>query len=322
MTSPVMVPVRAAADRFVEEHLPLATALGRRLADDLDDAAAFVRTAEAGFASLADPRAREGLPKVAPGIGPILGVRNPLLDAVDAALLRALRGVPTARLVPAADALAHAELRELRWLAIRLLGAMVVQDPELAWQVFRQIARQADDWITVDTLAGFIAPAILREPFRWAELEQLVYSPSPWERRLVGATIASMTLRRHAALREPDSVSRAFALIELQMGDRAPDVQKALGWALRNLLRIDLGAVTACCERETELAVRTRDGHRAWVLRDVATRLEPATAARIRSSLAGIRRASGSPSTSRASATAAAFMAAGRADRHADHPRT
>ena len=44
----------------------------------------------------------------------------------------------------------------------------------------RRMARAAHDWISVDSLADVFARGILAEPFRWAEIEQLVYSASEW----------------------------------------------------------------------------------------------------------------------------------------------
>ena len=73
------------------------------------------------------------------------------------ALRREVRGVGPARLLVVAEALAGDEIRELRWLAIHVLGWIVAADPERAWQVIRRIGRDADDWITVDTLAGVTA---------------------------------------------------------------------------------------------------------------------------------------------------------------------
>ena len=84
-------------------------------------------------------------------------------------------------------------------MAIRVLAWILPDDPERAWQVLRRIGREADDWITVDTLAAATAAGILREPYRWAELEQLVFSPIRWERRLVGSTIATLPARRPRA---------------------------------------------------------------------------------------------------------------------------
>ena len=34
------------------------------------------------------------------------------------------------------------EIREVRWLALGILGRIVADEPEQAWQVFRRIARE------------------------------------------------------------------------------------------------------------------------------------------------------------------------------------
>ena len=96
-------------------------------------------------------------------------------------------------------------------------------------------------------------------------------------------------------------------LVGQLIGDNEPDVQKALSWALRTLASLDPDAVLAFVEAEAELAVATRDGARAWVLRDALPKLPADAATRIRARLDGIRRRSGGPSTSRAAAIAARF---------------
>ena len=101
-------------------------------------------------------------------------------------------------------------------------------------QALRRIARRARDWITVDALAEVYARAILAEPFRWAELEQLIYSDQPMERRLVGSTLARMPHEVPAAQRHKLDTSAALALIGQLIGDADDQVQKSLSWALRS----------------------------------------------------------------------------------------
>jgi len=303
----------AVARAFVSGHLPAARALGHGLADDLDDPGAFVAAARGGLARLADPVYQAGQRLVAPGIGPTLGIRTPLLDAVAAGFRREVRGVGPARLLVVADALAGDEIRELRWLAIRVLGWIVAADPERAWQLLRRLGADADDWITVDTLAGVAAAGILEEQYRWAELEQLVYSRSRWERRLVGATIATIPHRRHASGHSDAVVAHGLDLVGQLIGDDEPDVQKALSWALRELARVDPAPVAAFCRAQARDAAATGDGHRAWVIRDTLTKLPAADRDAIRSTLAGVRRTPGAPSTSVAASAAAAFLDAGPA---------
>ena len=300
----------AVARAFVAEHLPAARALGRALADHLDDPGAFVGAARTGLATIADPACLAGQRLVAPGIGPTLGIRTPLLNAVAAGLRREVRGIGPARLLVVAETLAGDEFRELRWLAIHVLGWIVVAAPARAWQVIRRIGRDADDWITVDTLAGVTAVGILHEPYRWAELEQLVYSPSRWERRLVGSTIATIPHRDHPSGRSATVIARGLALVGQLIGDAAPDVQKALSWALRELAKVDPAPVAAFCRAQASDAAAAADGNRAWVLRDALAKLPAAEADAIRAMLAGVRRTPGAPSTSSAAAAAADFLSA------------
>ncbi len=291
-------------------HVAAARSIGRGLADHLDDPRDLAEAARTGLAMLADPACRTGQQLVAPGIGPTLGVRTPLLAAVAAGFRREVRGIGPARLLVVAEALAGDEIRELRWLAIHVLGWTIAADPEQTWQVIRRIGRDADDWITVDTLAGVAASGILEEPYRWAELEQLVYSRSRWERRLVGSTIATLPHRGHPSGRSAATIRRGLDLVGHLIGDAEPDVQKALSWALRELAKVDPVPVTAFCRAQALAAAATADGSRAWVLRDTVAKLPGAEGAAIRVTLAGVRRTPGAPSTSIAAAEAAAFLAA------------
>ena len=299
----------AAARAFVTAHLAAAGSVGRDLADHLDDPRGLAEAARTGLATIADPACRAGQRLVAPGIGATLGVRTPLLDAVAAGFRREVRGTGPARLLVAAEAMAGDEIRELRWLAIHVLGWIVAADPERAWQVIRRIGRDADDWITVDTLAGVTAAGILEEPYRWAELEQLVYSRSRWERRLVGSTIATLPHRGHQSGHSATVVARGLDLVGQLIGDSEPDVQKALSWALRELARVDPAPVVAFCSAQARDAATATDGNRAWVLRDTLRKLPAADSEAIRATLTGVRRTPGAPSTSIAAAEAAAFLA-------------
>jgi 3-methyladenine DNA glycosylase AlkD len=305
----------ARAVAFVAAHREQAERLGRSLADTIYDPDAFARELEAGFAGLADPEYLEGEQRVAPGLGPVLGVRWPLNAAVARGFREAARGQSPTTLLFVADRLFRSEPLEIRWFAFGILEQLVVNEPERTWQLLRRAAREAGDWITVDTLAHPYGRGILLEPYRWAELEQLVFSPNRWERRLVGSTIATMPFIDRRRGRQPEVASHGLELIDQLIGDDQPDVQKALSWALRSLIVIDAEAVAAFLAAQTETAQATGDGHRAWVIRDTVPKLSAATANDLRARLDGIRRRPGAPSTSRAAETAAQFagMGLGRA---------
>jgi 3-methyladenine DNA glycosylase AlkD len=223
-------------------------------------------------------------------------------------------------LLEIADRLLREELLELHWLALPLLERSIGRDPEVAWQLVRAEARRAGDWISVDSLAHVAGRGILAEPYRWAELEQLVYSPSRWERRLVGSTIATIPFIDRTAGRDPSVARRGLEIIAQLVGDAEPEVQKALSWALRSLSIVDPTATAAFLAREAELAARTTDGHRAWVIRDSLAKLPPAEAKALRRVVDGIRRRPGAPSTSNAARAAASFLDLGIAVPPAERP--
>jgi 3-methyladenine DNA glycosylase AlkD len=292
---------------FVAAHRASADALGTSLADFSNDPDGFATALTAGLRTLADPDYLAGQQRVAPGIGAIHGVRWPLLAAVARAFRDATRhDRPTALLFVADRLFREAEL-EARWFAFGLLERTLTVDAERTWQLLRRASREAGDWITVDSLAHPYGRGIAAEPYRWAELELLVYSPSRWERRLVGSTIATMTHVGRGRARVPGVAAHGLSLLADLMGDAEPDVQKALSWAYRSLAAVDGDATVTALTAETDRAVRDADGHRAWVVRDALAKIDPATAERLRTRLAGIRRRPGAPATSAASETAARF---------------
>ena len=309
--------VTARAVAFVAEHRPRAEALGASLAEHTNDPEAFAAALTAGFERLADPEYLAGQQRVAPGIGAVYGVRWPLMAAVSRGFRNATRKDRPTPLLFIADRLFAESNLEPRWFAFGLLERTLPVETERTWQLLRRAAREAGDWITVDDLAHPYGKGIAAEPYRWAELEQLVFSPSRWERRLVGSTIATMTHghRRHGL--DPEVVRRALPLLGQLMGDAEPDVQKALSWAYRSLAQVDLATTTEALRTETERAAATDDGHRAWVIRDSFAKLDPAVADELRARLAGIRKRAGAPTTSLAAETSARF---GELPDPASHP--
>jgi 3-methyladenine DNA glycosylase AlkD len=302
--------VSARAQAWVDERLPEARGLGEQLAELIDDPEAFVSALQEGFERLADPAYAAEQERVAPGSGAVIGVRWPLVRAVGRQLRAPLLEGSSASAISLAQRLVRAEIRELRLFATVALDASLADDPERTWQVLRRLARAANDWISVDAMADLVARGIIAEPRRWAELEQLIYSSSRWERRLVGSTLARMPFQVPASQRRTLDGVRGLMLIEALIGDADEQVQKALGWALREWTRVHAPGVAALLEAEATTAVREDDGHRAWVIRDALSSQPGDVARSLRHRIAGVRRRTTAPATSRAAAVAGEFVSA------------
>ncbi|MEP7359979.1 MAG: DNA alkylation repair protein [Chloroflexota bacterium] len=300
----------ARAQALVAERLPQARGLGQALAELTDQPEEFVKVVREGLTALADDAYATEQARVTPGAGAIFGVRNPLLAALNRQVRAALKQGSSASALWLAERLATEPEREFTIIAHTCLLRSLPDDPERTWQLMRGLARAAHEWISVDSLAELYAAGILRESYRWAELEQLVYSASKWERRLVGATIARLPYELKGPDRSRLLNSPALTLIESLLGDAEPDVQKSLSWALRSWTDVDQRGVVELIRAQAVDAHTTNDGHKAWVLRDALTapHIDASYAAEIRARLEGVRRDGHAPATSRAAETARGFV--------------
>lgn len=299
-------------DEFIAAHLEAAGELGLRLSDLIDQPEGFLAALRHGLPGLVDPEHSRLVERASPGLGAHYAIRAPLLDAIHRPLGRALREGSSIPALQLAQHLVAAEDRDLRLFALPCLRRSLDGDPELTWQLLRRMGRGAGDWIEIDSLADLWARGILAEEFRWAELEQLLYSQQAYERRLVGATLATIPHRLGGSRAEwlwSTAVERALEMIRLLMGDAEVMVQKSLSWAIREWSRVDALATAELLRAEAAIAVDRRDGARAWVVRDSLAHQPAELAASLRRNLAGIRRDQNQPSTSIAAGRAAGFTA-------------
>jgi 3-methyladenine DNA glycosylase AlkD len=298
------------ANVFVTEHVADARGLGQALGELVDDPDAFVDALRDGLAALADPAYAAEQERVAPGSGEVFGVRNPLMAAIARQVRPALRELSGSYAVDLAERLSTENEREVVLFSHEPLARALTSDPERCWQLMRRLARRAKDWISIDELAELYAKGILLERFRWAELEQLVYSANKWERRLVGSTIARLPFELPRNMRSQLETTPGLTLIKSLLGDADVDVQKALSWALRSWNEVDQRGVASLLRDEATVARKANDGHRAWVLRDALTwpGTDPQLASDVREELEGVRKRPGDPSTSTAASVASSFV--------------
>lgn len=227
-------------------------------------------------------------------------------DELAEVLADAVADDPPAVVLDLADHLVRAGDPALAVVAAALLDRALPAQPVRAWQLLRAGTRGCRTAIAADALAVPAARGVLLEPYRWAELEQLVLSPSPWERRLAAGAVAVLAASEPEGAGDPELVRRGLALVADLLGDPDPEVREGLADALRALLAADPNRATAFVAAEAATATATADGNRAAVLRAVTPGLGTAGAP-IDAALTTLRADPSAPSTSRAAATAAAF---------------
>ena len=150
------------------------------------------------------------------------------------------------------------------------------------------------------------ASGIAAEVYRWAELEQLVFSPSRWERRLVGSTIATMTHGKGRSGRAADgrrACPAAAGAADGRCGTRRPE-GAVVGLSLAGPGRSGGHRRPPCGTRRT-WPPRTTTAIGRGSSATACPSSIPTTADDLRARLAGIRKRPGAPSTSTAAAVAA-----------------
>src|SRR5262249_17466450 len=138
-------PITAAANAFVDGHRGRAEALGRELAELINDPEEFVRALDRGLPDLVDENYRRERSRVAPGLEDSIGIRLPLLSAIKQQLNRHSRWAGPDSLLWLADRLLREPGLEVRVIAFDLLARVLPKDPERAWQVLRRASRQAHE---------------------------------------------------------------------------------------------------------------------------------------------------------------------------------
>jgi 3-methyladenine DNA glycosylase AlkD len=198
---------------------------------------AIVRDLRAWLATAGDARVRKALETLIPGAKAV-GVPVPALRAKAAELRRAHRDLPVETIADIMDRLVRARVREeilvgTFWLARCGRGLAV-----LPWRRIAAWLDALDNWETCDQLAmGVAAPVLDAEPGQAKRLLPLTRSRSLWVRRFALATASALNQKGRAHVAETLAVCHPLA------ADPAPEVRKAVGWALRAATPHDAAAV-------------------------------------------------------------------------------
>ena len=210
----------------------------------------------------------------------------------------ATQGDARARWLFIADRLLRDETLEPRWFAFGLLERTIADEPERSWQLAAPRGPRGD---RLDH--GRRARPRRRQghpqrvlPLGGARAARLLAHPLGAPARRL-STIATMPFIDHRRGRQPEVAEHGLGLIAQLIGDAEPDVQKALAWALRSLVMVDVGRG----RRRHSASARRRPRRRPTTatargsIRDALSKLDPPPRPRIRDRLDGIRRRPGAP---------------------------
>jgi 3-methyladenine DNA glycosylase AlkD len=222
-------------------------------------AAASGRRADAGVVVTAD----------AVAVAAELADRIERLPEPDVAAVRAIRREYSARLraAPVDDvvAIAGAILGRHRWVAYELVYHHRGAVASLGRAEVEGLGRGLDGWGAVDAFARYVAgPAWRLGSLEDADVQRWAASPDRWWRR--AALVSTVPLNLRAAGGTGDA-PRTLAVCRVLVADRDDMVEKALSWALRELVRWDPGAVRGfLVEHDAVLGARVK--------REVRSKLE------------------------------------------------
>jgi 3-methyladenine DNA glycosylase AlkD len=189
--------------------------------------AEIVQAVRAWLARVGDPAARKALETLIPGARTV-GVKVPLLRAAAVELRRSHKDLPLEAAAEAMDLFAASKVREEILIGTFWLARYGKKLVPLPWSRIAGWLPVLDNWETCDQLAmGVAAPVLAADPDPAARLVPLTTARSPWSRRFALATVSALNQKGRA------QVAVTLKVCAPLVADPAPEVRKAVGWALR-----------------------------------------------------------------------------------------
>jgi hypothetical protein len=127
-----------------------------------------------------------------------------------------------------------------RWAAVALVHSHPTAARDLRWRPLQEMGDGIGHWGEADAFALLAGPAWRNGQISDQRVHRWARSKNRWWRR--AALVCTVALNRPSVGGSGD-VKRTLAVAELLVGDRDDMVVKGLSWALRELIRVDRGAV-------------------------------------------------------------------------------
>ncbi len=194
------------------------------------DIAAEVAAIRADLDANADPTYEAGMRRVVPSVLPAHLVRLGDLRRIATSWSRAHKGASAGDLIELADLLWATGWREEGIVAMIVLSGSKDALQSLPWSIIEAWSSRFENWEHVDNTAMHVTgPMIMLRPQLIAEVEALVSSDHPWQRRLAVVTLIEAT--RNDIRWRPHLAAMAQRLT----GDKGPTMRKVVAWARKVL---------------------------------------------------------------------------------------
>jgi 3-methyladenine DNA glycosylase AlkD len=207
------------------------------------DPTTILRELRAQIAAAADDDYRRNLERLVPG-GRVRGVRVPRLRALAAGLVKRPDAVGAEELSMLMDRVSRDGWREEILVVTFALARAKKTLTQVGWSRVEGWLPAIDNWETCDQLATNVAASLVAaDPALWSRVDLLARSSRSWDRRFALATAVGLNQRgrKHTA--------QALRLLAHVVGDKDPDVTKAIGWLLREVSQADAAATFKFLER-------------------------------------------------------------------------
>jgi len=193
------------------------------------------------------------------------GIPIPVLKAIGDELARAARK-DVRGFLPLAQLLWDEHGREGRVIALIVLGAMELVEPEHIVPLLKDLCKRCATWEDADRLAmDALEPIVRKHPERWLDdLEPWLKDKNKWVRR------AAITVVARIPMKHPAYAGRCLQLAERMLSDSETDVRRAVSFAIRLCAKADAGLVSAFLKK----LVPASDQAAVWVLCDVIRSLD------------------------------------------------
>ena len=207
-----------------------------------------------------EPKSIEGIKAEQRQQQETVGIPVPVLKAISKTIAKVARK-RVDDFIPLSRLLWEQYGREGRVVALPVLGAMELTDPESIIPVLRKLCRDCVTWEDCDRLAmDALEPIVRKEPEKWLDaMVPWLEDENKWLRR------AGVTVIGRLAMKRPPYTSHCLKLTEQLLWDEDIDVKRAVSFAIRISVRGEVKPVHEFMKRH----IPPENPVATWVLCDV-----------------------------------------------------